>query len=52
MGMSDFEEDAYDFRIHYAALDAALDDQVRVNFKMGKWSDGRAVKPVNLIDQQ
>ena len=45
------EEDAIDFRVHYAALDAALDGQTRVDFDMGKWSDGRAVAPVIVKDE-
>jgi len=45
MGFSAFEEDSVDYRIHWAAVDAALDGQVRVTFDRGKWSDNTAVKP-------
>jgi dienelactone hydrolase len=46
MGVTGFEEDSVDYRIMYAALDAALDGKVRVDFDRGKWSDGVSVSPV------
>jgi hypothetical protein len=46
MGFSAFEENSEDFRIHYAAVDAAVDGKTRVTFDRGKWSDGVAVSPV------
>jgi hypothetical protein len=46
MGFSAFEENSDDYRIHYAAVDAALAGLTRVPFDRGKWSDGRAVNPV------
>jgi len=46
MGISGFEQDSVDYRIMYAALDAALDGKTRVPFDRGKWSDGVAVSPV------
>jgi len=46
MGFSAFEENSDDFRIHYAAVDAALDGKIRVTFDRGKWSDGVSVSPV------
>ena len=53
MGISAFEYNSDDFRIHFAAVDAALDDQTRVTFNRGEWSDGVAVKPViTLADSE
>ena len=49
MGFSAFEENGDDFRIHYAALDAALDGLLRVPFDRGQWSDGVAVSPVMTL---
>ncbi len=46
MGISKFIEDGNDYRIMYAAVDAALDGKTRLAFDRGKWSDGVAVKPV------
>jgi len=46
MSFSEFEQDSVDYRVHYAALDAALAGQTRVLFDRGTWSDGTAVKPV------
>ena len=46
MGFGAMEEDAIDFRVHYAALDAALDGQTSLSFDMGEWSDGTPVTPV------
>jgi len=45
----DGEVDAVDYRYYWAALDAALRDEVEVNFNMGSWSDGRAVNPVEVM---
>ncbi|MCP4714056.1 MAG: hypothetical protein GY868_02980 [Deltaproteobacteria bacterium] len=53
MGISAFEYSSDDYRIHFAAVDAALDDQTRVTFTRGEWSDGVAVKPVvTLADSE
>jgi len=53
MGFSAFEEDSDDYRIHYAAVDAALAGQTRVSFDRGTWSDGRAVNSVvNVYDSE
>lgn len=49
MGISAFEQDSVDYRIMYAALDAALAGQTRVAFDRGKWSDGVAVSPVVTV---
>jgi hypothetical protein len=49
MGFSAFEENSDDFRIHYAAVDAALDGQTRVAFDRGRWSDGQPAKPVQTL---
>ncbi len=51
MGISAMEEDAIDFRVIYAAVDAALDDQTRIDFEMGRWSDDRPVEPVITIEE-
>jgi pimeloyl-ACP methyl ester carboxylesterase len=40
----DGEVDATDYRFYWAALDAALNDETRVAFNLGRWSDGTAVK--------
>ncbi|HPA72777.1 MAG TPA: alpha/beta hydrolase [Spirochaetota bacterium] len=45
----DGEVDAVDYRYYWAGLDAALRDEVEINFNMGKWSDGRAVNPVETL---
>ena len=37
------QEDTIDFRFYYAALDAALDDAVAMEFSMGAWSDATPV---------
>jgi esterase/lipase len=42
----DGEVDATDYRFYWAALDAALNDETRVAFTMGRWSDNTAVKKV------
>ena len=42
----DGEVDATDYRYYWTALDAALNDETRVTFDMGRWSDGTAVKKV------
>lgn len=39
-----------DYRYYWAALDAAIDNQVDVTFDMGEWSDGRPVKPVLKLE--
>lgn len=49
MGFSAFEEDSDDFRIHYAAVDAALAGLNRVPFNRGTWSDGRAANQVVTV---
>ncbi len=48
MGMfgGDGEVDATDYRFYWTALDAALNDETRVSFDMGRWSDNTAVKKV------
>jgi para-nitrobenzyl esterase len=45
------EENAFDFRVYYAATDAMLDGQNNVAFDMGFWSDGIPVKDVETIMQ-
>lgn len=51
MGFSAFEENSDDYRIHYAAVDAVLDGNVRVSFDRGTRSDGVAASPVvNVYD--
>jgi alpha-beta hydrolase superfamily lysophospholipase len=52
MGFGAMEEDAIDYRVEYASVDAAVDDQTRVSFDMGQWSDGTPVTPVELIVEQ
>jgi pimeloyl-ACP methyl ester carboxylesterase len=42
----DGEEDAFDYRIFYAAVDAANAGQTTVTFDMGEWSDD---EPVNAV---
>ena len=42
----DGEVDATDYRFYWTALDAALNDETRVSFDMGRWSDNTAVKKV------
>ena len=49
MGMSAFEFNSDDYRVHFAAVDAALAGQNRLTFNRGTWSDGKAVKPVYKI---
>ncbi|MFC1592000.1 hypothetical protein ACFL43_05710 [Thermodesulfobacteriota bacterium] len=49
MGISAFEYSSDDYRIHFAAVDAALDGQTRLAFNRGEWSDGVAVKPVYTL---
>ncbi len=45
----DGEVDAVDYRYYWAALDAALNDEHEVVFDMGKWSDGKPVKAVEVL---
>lgn len=45
----DGELDAVDYRYYWTGLDAALRDEVEVNFNMGKWSDGRVVNAVETL---
>ena len=45
------EENAFDFRVYYAATDAMLDGQDKVVFDMGSWSDGLPLKTVETIMQ-
>ena len=52
MGFGAMEEDAIDYRIHYAAVDAALDCKTSLQFDMGKWSDGTSVEPVSIIEEE
>ncbi len=42
-------EDALDFRVYYAAVDAVIDGQARVAFDLGNWSDGTPVLPVETL---
>ena len=42
-------ENAIDFRVYYAAVDAAIDGQTRVTFDMGEWEDGTPVIPVEMV---
>ncbi len=44
-------ENAIDYRVYYAAVDAAIDDQTRVAFDMGEWKDGTLVAPVVLVEE-
>ena len=45
----DGEVDALDYRFYWAALDAALNGQVFLDFDMGNWSDGTPVNPVEQL---
>ena len=47
--LGDLLEDALDFRVYYAAVDAVLDGQVRVPFDLGSWSDGTPVLSVEML---
>ncbi len=47
----DGEVDAVDYRYYWAALDAALHDEHEVPFNMGKWSDGRPVNTVEVVNK-
>ena len=51
MGMlgGDGEVDTFDYRVFWAALDAALDGQNTLTFNMGAWSDGVPVKAVTQL---
>ena len=51
MGFGAMEEDAIDYRVHYAAVDAALDCKTSLQFDMGEWSDGTPVVPVAVIEE-
>ncbi len=44
-------ENVIDYRVYYAAVDAAIDDQTRVAFDMGEWKDGTLVTPVVLVEE-
>ncbi len=43
-------EDAVDFRVYYAAVDAAVDSRTYLEFDMGEWSDGTLVTHVRFVD--
>ncbi|HOT45531.1 MAG TPA: hypothetical protein PLM53_11465 [Spirochaetota bacterium] len=45
----DGEVDAFDYRVFWAALDAALDGKNTLAFDMGTWSDGVPVKTVTQL---
>ncbi len=45
----DGEVDAFDYRVFWPALDAALDGQNTLTFDMGNWSDGTPVKAVTQL---
>ncbi len=44
-------ENAIDYRVYYAAVDAAIDDQTHIAFDMGEWKDGTLVVPVVLVEE-
>ncbi|MBP7736146.1 MAG: hypothetical protein KA369_09265 [Spirochaetes bacterium] len=45
----DGEVDTFDYRVFWAALDAALDGCDTLSFDMGTWSDGTPVKAVTQL---
>jgi len=47
----DGEVDTFDYRVFWAALDAALDGRDTLDFDMGAWSDGTPVKAVTHLAQ-
>lgn len=42
--------DAADYRFYWAAMDTIMGGEARMDFDMGCWSDGRALKPVQRLD--
>jgi|GEM_PF-418524 len=43
------QENAFDYRVYYAATDSMLDGMNEAAFDLGAWSDGVSVKPVETL---